>query len=138
MPTPLPSETNIQTPLLHPDNTWLLIHVFIYTYLVWLGRLNDRAADNLDVSHESLPCYFCDLEDAGRVREIAALAGITERAVLRIIQELSDAGFVVIEKVGREKRCSVTSEVPLRHPLEQYREVSELLEMLPGDDDERQ
>jgi len=115
-----------------------LIHVFIYTFLVWLGRLNDRAADNLDVSHESLPCSFCDLEDAGRVREIAALVGITERAVLRIIQELSDAGFVVIEKVGRENRYSVTSEAPVRHSLEQHREVSELLEMLAGDDDEGQ
>ncbi|MBN4064598.1 winged helix-turn-helix transcriptional regulator [Dehalococcoides mccartyi] len=68
-----------------------------------------------------------------RVREIAVLVGITERAVLRIVQELSDAGFVVINKFGRENRYSVTSDVPLRHPLEQHRKVSELLEMLAGD-----
>jgi predicted transcriptional regulator len=71
-----------------------------------------------------------------RVREISALVGITERAVLRIIQELADADFVVIEKVGRENRYSVTSEVPLRHPLEQHRKVSELLEMLAEDNDD--
>ncbi len=70
-----------------------------------------------------------------RIREIAALVGITERAVLRIIQDLVEAGFVVIEKVGRENRYSVTSDVPLRHPLEQHRKVSELLEMLTGDQD---
>ncbi len=69
-----------------------------------------------------------------RVREISSLVGITERAVLRIIQELADAGFVVIEKVGRENRYSVTSDVPLRHPLEQHRTVSELLEMLAEDE----
>jgi predicted ArsR family transcriptional regulator len=67
-----------------------------------------------------------------RVREISSLVGITERAVLRIIQELAEAGFVVIEKVGRENHYSVSSDVPLRHPLEQHRTVSELLEMLTG------
>jgi predicted transcriptional regulator len=68
-----------------------------------------------------------------RVREISTLVGITERAVLRIIQELAEAGFITIEKVGRENRYSVTSDVPLRHPLEQHRTVSELLEMLAED-----
>jgi len=70
------------------------------------------------------------------VREISSLVGITERAVLRIIQELADAAFVVIEKVGRENRYSVTSDVPLRHQLEQHRTVSELLEMLAEDEDD--
>jgi hypothetical protein len=48
---------------------------------------------------------------------------------------LADAGFIVIEKTGRENRYSVTSDVPLRHPLEQHRTVSELLDML-GEDQE--
>ena len=69
-----------------------------------------------------------------KVREIAELVGVTERAVLKIISELSDAGFISIEKIGRENRYSVTSDVPLRHPLEQHRTVSELLEMLSSDD----
>jgi len=70
-----------------------------------------------------------------RVREISSLVGITERAVLRIIQELADGGFIAIEKVGRENRYSVTSDIPLRHPLEQHRQVSELLKMLTEDED---
>jgi predicted transcriptional regulator len=65
-----------------------------------------------------------------RVREISELVGITERAVLRIIRELADAGFVSIEKIGRENHYSVTADVPLRHPLEQHRTVNELLEMI--------
>ena len=68
-----------------------------------------------------------------RVREISSLVGITERAVLRIIHELADAAFVVIEKVGRENRYSVTPYIPLRHPLEQHRTVSDLLELLSAD-----
>ena len=34
------------------------------------------------------------------VREIAALVGVTERAVMRIIHELVEAGFLDIEKSG--------------------------------------
>jgi len=69
-----------------------------------------------------------------KVREISELVGVTERAVLRIIHELVDDGFINIEKVGRENRYSVTADVPLRHPLEQHRRVSELLEMLSKDE----
>lgn len=65
-----------------------------------------------------------------RVREISALVGVTERAVLRIIRELTDAGFITVEKIGRENRYSVTADVQLRHPLEQHRSVADLLEML--------
>ena len=68
-----------------------------------------------------------------KVREISDLVGVTERAVLRIISELNDAGFISIEKIGRENRYSVTSDIPLRHPLEQHRTVGELLEMLSAD-----
>ena len=71
-----------------------------------------------------------------RVREISELVGVTERAVLRIIRELADAGFVSIEKIGRKNRYSVTADVPLRHPLEQHRTVSELLEMISNGADE--
>lgn len=65
-----------------------------------------------------------------RVREISELVGVTERATLRIIRELVDAGFLNIEKVGRENRYSVTPDLPLRHPLEKSHTVGELLETL--------
>ena len=68
-----------------------------------------------------------------KIREISQLVGVTERAVLRIVRELVDAGFVSIEKVGRENRYSVTPDIPLRHPLEQHRTVSDLLELLSAD-----
>lgn len=73
-----------------------------------------------------------------KVREISELVGVTERAVLKIISELNDAGFISIEKIGRENRYSVTSDIPLRHPLEQHRTVSELLEMLSQDSVQKQ
>lgn len=67
-----------------------------------------------------------------KVREIAQIVGITERAVMRIIRELNDAGFLNIEKSGRENRYTVVTELPLRHPLEKNYTVGELLETLSG------
>ncbi len=69
-----------------------------------------------------------------RVRDIAQLVGITERAVMRIISELSASGFVEIEKVGRENRYTVVTDMHLRHPLEDHRTVGELLETLEKSD----
>ena len=69
-----------------------------------------------------------------KVREIAHVVGITERAVMRIIRELDDAGFLNIEKAGRENRYTVVTDLPLRHPLEKNRTVGELLETLSGNE----
>jgi len=71
-----------------------------------------------------------------RVREIGALVGITERTVLNIIRELTDAGFIQVTKNGRENQYSVTADVQLRHPLEEHRSVTDLLEMLSKRDDD--
>ncbi len=65
-----------------------------------------------------------------RVRDIAALVGITERAVMRIIGELNTAGFINIEKSGRENRYTVVPDLALRHPLEKQHTVGVLLETL--------
>lgn len=65
-----------------------------------------------------------------RVRDIAQLVGITERATMRIIRELSTAGFIKIEKFGRENRYTVVPGLPLRHSLEKQHTVGDLLETL--------
>jgi predicted transcriptional regulator len=67
--------------------------------------------------------------DGIKVREISQLVGVPERTVQQIISELVDAGFVKIEKVGRANRYSVTPDVRVRRPIEQYRGVSSLLKM---------
>ena len=65
-----------------------------------------------------------------RVRDIAEQVGITERAVMRIIRELADAGVISISKQGRENRYEVVGDLHLRHPLEKNRTVGQLLEVL--------
>lgn len=69
-----------------------------------------------------------------RVRQIAQKVGITERAVMRIIRELDDAGFIRIEKAGRQNRYTVVEEMPLRHTLEDSHSVGELLKALSSNE----
>jgi DNA-binding MarR family transcriptional regulator len=75
----------------------------------------------------------CVADDPGiRLRDIAAAVGITERAAHRIVSDLVDEGYLLREREGRRNRYDVVSELPLRHPLVQGREVGELLEVLLG------
>jgi len=75
----------------------------------------------------------CVARDPGiRLRDIAMAVGITERAAHRIVSELVDAGYVVRERQGRRNRYQVKTNLPLRHPLAEQREVGDLLETLIG------
>ncbi|NBU16284.1 MAG: ArsR family transcriptional regulator [Actinobacteria bacterium] len=53
-----------------------------------------------------------------RLSEVATLVGITERAVHRIVHELSDEGYLTVEKDGRRNVYTIDLARPLRHPLE--------------------
>lgn len=68
-----------------------------------------------------------------RQREIADLVGITEGAVQRIIGELEEAGYLRRERIGRRNRYEVTTDLPLRHPLEADHTIGDLLAELTRD-----
>ena len=67
-----------------------------------------------------------------RQRDVAALVGITEGAVQRILADLEDAGCLRRERVGRRNRYIVDAQIPLRHPLEAHHTVREMLELING------
>ena len=62
-----------------------------------------------------------------RLRDVAHSVGITERAVQRIVHDLSDAGYITIEKDGRRNHYRVNANKTLRHPVEDRTTVKELL-----------
>ena len=66
-------------------------------------------------------------DPAARVRDLAVTVGITERAVQRILTELEEAGYLTRERDGRRNTYEVSGDLPLRHPVERHRRVSELL-----------
>ncbi len=71
-------------------------------------------------------------DPTSRLRDVAQLVGITERAAHRIVTELEQAGIVLRTREGRRNRYQINPEAALRHPLENQRTVGGLLELLLG------
>ena len=65
-----------------------------------------------------------------RLREVAAAAGITERAVQRIVADLEEGGYLTRTRVGRRNRYQLHPELPLRHPAARHQQVGQLLSLL--------
>lgn len=63
-------------------------------------------------------------------REIAAAVGITERAVLHIVRELEDTGYIQRFHEGRSNRYEVHLNKPLRHPAQRGQPIQELVTLL--------
>lgn len=62
-----------------------------------------------------------------RLRDVADLVGITERAAQRIVAELEEAGYLERERDGRRNVYRLNAALPLRHPMDQAHQVGELL-----------
>jgi DNA-binding Lrp family transcriptional regulator len=67
-----------------------------------------------------------------RMRDIALRVGITERAVQRIIAELSAEGYLRVTRVGRRNQYEEDADRPMRHPVEARRTVGQLVELGVG------
>ncbi len=65
-----------------------------------------------------------------RLRDIAAIVGITERTIVGILSDLEEAGYIEREKVGRRNQYVLDRSRPLRHPSEAHHQVGELLDAI--------
>jgi hypothetical protein len=65
-----------------------------------------------------------------RVRDLAALVGITERGTQRIIAELEGGGYLSHTREGRCNVYRVHGGRPLRHPVESAHNLDELIATL--------
>ena len=73
----------------------------------------------------------CIARDPGvRLREIAAVLGVTERRAFGIVTELTKAGYVVKEKDGRRNRYHIQNHLPLRGLIDREPTIGELLGVL--------
>ncbi|OII68379.1 MULTISPECIES: winged helix-turn-helix domain-containing protein [unclassified Streptomyces] len=62
-----------------------------------------------------------------RLRDVAELIGITERAVQLIVADLEAAGYLTRTRVGRRNQYTIDPTVALRHPAEAGHPVGDLL-----------
>ena len=65
-----------------------------------------------------------------RVRDIAALVGITERATQAILGDLVQDGFVERIRIGRRNRSQLRRRLHLRHALVQETTIGEVLDVM--------
>ena len=67
-----------------------------------------------------------------RLRDIAATLGITERSAYGIVNDLTEAGYVIKDKDGRRNRYQVQEHLPLPDSLEREQAIGEVLGLLTG------
>ena len=70
-----------------------------------------------------------------RMRDIAGLLHITERATQRIVGDLAKAGYLDREREGRRNVYSVRTDVPLGLPIQRDVDIGSLLAVLLTQDE---
>jgi DNA-binding transcriptional ArsR family regulator len=75
-------------------------------------------------------------DPGGRLRDIAARTGVTERTADGIVTDLTEAGYVVKHKDGRRNRYQIQAHLPLPETDSRKRTTGEILGLLTGADDE--
>jgi hypothetical protein len=71
-------------------------------------------------------------DPGGRLRDIAARVGITERSAYGIVADLAEAGYAVKQKGCRCNRYQVQAHMPLPEPTSQRLAIGEVLALLAG------
>ena len=73
----------------------------------------------------------CIAHDPGiRLRDIAAMVGITERSAYGIVNDLTADGYVVKDRDGRRSRYEIQTHLPLRGAIGREQTVGEVLDLL--------
>ena len=67
-----------------------------------------------------------------RLRDIAAGLGITERRAYGIVDDLTRAGYLVKERLGRRNRYEVQGHLPVPEAVARERAIGEVLDLLTG------
>lgn len=65
-----------------------------------------------------------------RIRDLAQLVGITDRAVAKLLDELEATGYITRTKVGRRNHYEVHTNQPMRHRVESGHVVRELVDAM--------
>lgn len=68
-----------------------------------------------------------------RLRDVAEVVGITERAVQRIVADLVEASYLERERAGRRNRYVIHRHAEMRHRAQAGREIGDLLRLLKVD-----
>lgn len=65
-----------------------------------------------------------------RLRDLAVALEVTERTVFAIVNDLTEAGYVVKERAGRRNRYHIQEHLPLPADVGRTRTIGEVLDLL--------
>ena len=74
-------------------------------------------------------------DSGARIRDIAAVVGLTERTVQVIVADLEAAGYLTRTRDGRRNRYTVNSDSLFRHPAQEGHRVGPFLALLAAGGD---
>jgi DNA-binding MarR family transcriptional regulator len=80
-------------------------------------------------NHAQVLLCLADTPDI-RLRDVAERVGITERATQRILADLTKAGYVKRERIGRRNRYTIDRQHAMRHSAQHGYEVNALIAAL--------
>lgn len=82
------------------------------------------------LTHHAHVLLCLAMDPAARMRNVAEMVGITERAVQKIVADLEEGGYLTRSRNGRRNRYVLHPHQPLRHPIERHWTVDSLLALM--------
>jgi predicted transcriptional regulator len=69
-----------------------------------------------------------------RLRDVAQMVGITERAAQRIVADLAEAGIIERRRIGRRNHYLINRSAAMRHAAQAEHQVGPLVDLLRPED----
>jgi hypothetical protein len=91
-----------------------------------LRELYERPEITFLTNHAHVLLLIAQTSDL-RMRELATAVGLTERAIQRIVGDLTSAGYLSVVKMGRRNRYLVQTELAMRHRVGGHRIIGDLI-----------
>ena len=82
------------------------------------------------LSNHSHVLYLINDDPKITIRDMAIKIGITERAILNILSDLTETAYLAVTKVGRNNQYSINRNKKLRHPIEEHCTVTDFFAAL--------
>jgi DNA-binding transcriptional regulator GbsR (MarR family) len=64
------------------------------------------------------------------LREMSEALGLTERRISQIVQDLAEAEYLTVERVGRRSIYQINQAASMRHPTLQHVKLGDVIELL--------
>jgi len=74
--------------------------------------------------------FYLASDSQARLRDVAAVVGLTERAVQKIVRDLQQSGMLSVSKHGRRNRYRINHTKTLRHDLEAHCKLGPLIKLI--------